>query len=386
MFRTLTCRRLFGLVVLFIVMMVILLIVVFQEESGKSLFIRVIIDKDGFVRVNGRWWYFYGVFCDPLDLIIEFIGLKQVRFDLIYEYLFEVQINGDVVKWICWVWTYLWGVAEQGIGVVLGLLWDVVEDLGDVLMVCKLVEVVKDELVLWFWYFLDEFGCCWELKKVVANLNKVYWMIKKVDFNYLVVICGIWVEFFFVNNVDNVDIFWFNIYFVFDGFWVWTMSETKGYSQWWLTKLVWSVSQVFDWWIGDRCNVIIDKMYWSNVKEIRVQVHVNIVVGVRSSVFYWLFKWVELFYYDICKLFSIWGAVCDLGDELKVFELVLLFFVPKKIQVVMVRFEWTVKEVGCIWDDVYYWQRWYNGNFYVGVVNVGHEWWMKVIVELFILF
>ena len=57
---------------------------------------RVIIDKDGFVRVNGRRRYLYGAFRDPSDSITEFAGLKQARFALTHAYLFEVQLNGSV--------------------------------------------------------------------------------------------------------------------------------------------------------------------------------------------------------------------------------------------------------------------------------------------------
>ena len=380
MSRMLTCRTLFAPVVWSIVMIVGPATVV--AESGKSSPTRVTIDKDGFVRVNGKRRYIYGAFRDPSDSITEFTGLKQARFDLTHEYLFEVQINGDTDKWIRRARIYLRGAAEQGIGVALGLPRDVVEDLGDVPTARKLVEAVKDEPALWLWYLSDEPGRRREPKKVAANLNKVYRMIKKVDPNHPVVICGTRAEFFSVNNADNADILWPNTYPVPDGPWAWTMSETKGYSQRWPTKSVWSVSQAFDWRIGDRRNVITDKTHRPNAKEIRAQVHANIAAGARSSVFYWSPKRVELSHYDIRKLPSIWGAVCDLGDELKVLEPVLLSPAPKKTQAATVRFERTVKEAGRTRDDVYHWQRWHNGSLYVGVVNAGHERRMKVTVEL----
>ena len=210
MSRMLTCRTLFVPVVWSIVMIVVPATVV--AESGKSSPTRVTIDKDGFVRVNGKRRYIYGAFRDPSDSITEFTGLKQARFDLTHEYLFEVQINGDTDKWIRRARIYLRGAAEQGIGVALGLPRDVVEDLGDVPTARKLVEAVKDEPALWLWYLSDEPGRRREPKKVAANLNKVYRMIKKVDPNHPVVICGTRAEFFSVNNADNADILWPNTY------------------------------------------------------------------------------------------------------------------------------------------------------------------------------
>ena len=111
MSRMLTCRTLVAPVVWSIVMIGIPVTGV--AESGKSSPTRVTIDQDGFVRVNGKRRYIYGAFRDPSDSITEFTGLKQARFDLTHEYLFEVQINGDTDKWIRRARTYLRGAAEQ---------------------------------------------------------------------------------------------------------------------------------------------------------------------------------------------------------------------------------------------------------------------------------
>ncbi|MBM79580.1 MAG: hypothetical protein CMJ78_03175 [Planctomycetaceae bacterium] len=343
---------------------------------------KVTIDDDGFVRVNGKRRYLYGAFRDPSDSITEFAGLKQARFDLTHEYLFEQQLNGDVEKWVTRARTYLRGAEEHGVGVALGLPRDVVEDLGDVETARKLVEAVKNEPALWLWYLSDEPGRRPEPKKVAANLNKVYRMIKQVDPNHPVVICGTRAEFFSVNNADNADILWPNTYPVPDGPWHWTMSETSSYSARWPDKSVWSVSQAFDWRIGDRRNVITDRTHRPNAKEIRAQVHANIAAGARSSVFYWSPKRLEGSKYDIRKLPSIWKAVCDIGDELKVLEPVLLAPPPTEKQAARVRFERTVKEAGRTKDNVYHWQRRHNGSLYVGIVNAGHERRMKVTVEL----
>jgi len=257
-----------------------------------------------------------------------------------------------------------------------------VEDLGDVKTARKLIESVKDEPALWLWYLSDEPGRRREPKRVAANLNKIYKMIKQVDPNHPVVICGTRAEFFAVNNADNADILWPNTYPVPDGPWAWTMSETSSYSSRWPSKSVWSVSQAFDWRIGDRRNVITDKTHRPNAKEIRAQVHANIAAGARSTVFYWSPKRIELSKYDIRKLPSIWRSVCDLGDEVKVLEPVLLAPQPSKARAAKVKFERTVKIAGRTRDSVYNWQRWHNGDLYVGIVNAGHERRMKVTVEL----
>lgn len=353
-----------------------------KEEATDGKPTRVTIDPDGFVRINGERRYIYGAFRDPSDSITEFAGLKKARFDLTHEYLFEGQLNGDVDKWVNRARIYLRGAEEHGVGVALGLPRDVVEGLGDVETARKLVEAVKDEPALWLWYLSDEPGRRPEPERVAANLNKIYKMIKEVDLNHPVVICGTRAEFYAVNNADNADILWPNTYPVPDGPWAWTMSETSSYSKQWPTKSVWSVSQAFDWRIGNRRIVITDKTHRPNAKEIRAQVHANIAAGARSTVFYWSPKRVEYSNYDIRRLPSVWGAVCDVGDELKVLEPVLLAPQPTEDQSATVRFERTVKEAGQTKDDVYNWQRWHNRNLYIGVVNAGHERRMKVTVEL----
>ncbi len=352
------------------------------DDATEKKPTRVTIDKDGFVRINGRRRYIYGAFRDPSDSITEFAGLKKARFDLTHEYLFEVQINGDTEKWIRRARIYLRGAAEHGIGVALGLPRDVVEDLGDVATARKLVEAVKNEPALWLWYLSDEPGRRSEPVKVAANLNRVYKMIKQVDPNHPVVICGTRAEFYSVNNADNADILWPNTYPVPDGPWAWTMSETSSYSRKWPTKSVWSVSQAFDWRIGTRQQVITDRTHRPNAREIRAQVHANIAAGARSTVFYWSPKRNDFSKYDIRKLPSIWGAVCDAGDELKVLEPILLSPPPTKNQGAVVKFERTVKPAGRTKDDVYNWQRWHNGSLYVGIVNAGHERRMKVTIDL----
>lgn len=359
-----------------------LLPTVFADDVAPKKPTRVTIDAGGFMRVNGRRRYIYGSFRDPSDSITEFAGLKKARFDLTHEYLFEVQINGDAEKWIRRARIYLKGAAEHGIGVALGLPRDVVEDLGDVATARKLVESVKDEPALWLWYLSDEPGRRSQPKKVAANLNRVYKMIKQVDPNHPVVICGTRAEFYSVNNADNADILWVNTYPVPDGPWAWTMSETSSYSRKWPNKSVWSVSQAFDWRIGNRQQVITDKTHRPNAKEIRAQVHANIAAGARSTVFYWSPKRNDFSKYDIRKLPSVWGAVCNVGDELKVLEPVLLASQPTESQGAAVGFKRTVKPAGRTRDEVYNWQRWYNGSLYVGIVNAGHERRMQVTIDL----
>lgn len=352
------------------------------EDADQRKPTVVTIDEDGFVRVNGKRRYIYGAFRDPSDSITEFSGLKKARFDLTHEYLFEGQLNGDVDKWVERARLYLQGAEQNSVGVALGLPRDVVEDLGDVATARKLVEAVKAEPALWLWYLSDEPGRRREPERVAANLNRIYRMIKQVDPNHPVVICGTRAEFYAVNNADNADILWPNTYPVPDGPWAWTMSETSSYASQWPTKSVWSVSQAFDWRIGNRQNVITDRTHRPNAKEIRAQVHANIAAGARSTVFYWSPRRIERSRYDIRTLPSVWGAVCDLGDELKVLESVLLAPQPTDGHGAKVRFERTVKEAGRTNDDVYNWQRWHNGNLYVGIVNAGHERRMKVTVEL----
>ena len=77
-----------------------------------------------------------------------------------------------------------------------------------------------------------------------------------------------------------------------------------------------------------------------------------------------------------------WKAICDIGDELKVLEQVLLAPQPNDEQKATVQFERTVKEAGRTEDEVYHWQRWREDSLYVGIVNAGYERRMKVTVEL----
>jgi hypothetical protein len=352
-----------------------------EETHGKTP-TRITIDDDGFVRVNGQRRYIYGAYRDPSDSITGFAGLKQARFDMTHEYFFEKNLGGDVDDWISCARIYLRGAEAHGIGVALGLPRNVVESDGDVEIARTLVEAVKEEPALWLWYLSDEPGRRDEPETVAANLHQVYTMIKKVDPNHPVVICGTRPEFFVVNNADNADILWPNTYPVPDGPWAWAMSEPSAYAGRWPDKSIWGVSQAFDWRINERRNVITDQTHRPNAKEIRAQVHANIAAGARSTVFYWSPKRTELSHYDIRKLPSIWGAVCDIGDELKVLEPVLLAPEPAEEMRASVSWERTVKEAGRTHDEVYNWQRRHNDSIYVGIVNAGHERRMKVTVEL----
>ena len=151
------------------------------------------------------------------------------------------------------------------------------------------------------------------------------------------------------------------------------MSETSSYLSRWPSKSVWAVSQAFDWRVSNRHNIITDTTHRPNAKDIRAQVHANIATGAHSTVFYWSPKRIKGSRYDIRRLPSVRGPVCDVGDELKVLESVLLTPLPKHGRSATVRFERTVKEAGRTSDSVYNWQRWYNDNLYVGIVNAGHE-------------
>jgi hypothetical protein len=342
----------------------------------------VTIDEDRFIRVNGKRRYIYGAYRDPSDMLTEFAGLKKARFDLTHAYHFEERFGEGVEGWVNQARRYLRGAGERGLGVALGLPREVVEQLGDVETARKLVEGVRDEPALWLWYLSDEPGHREEGEKVTANLSKVYRMIKDVDPNHPVVICGARAEFYQLANADNADILWVNPYVVPDGPWRWLMSEVSSYAGKWPAKSVWAVPQAFDWRVYNRNQVITDPNHRPNAKELRAQVHAGISAGARSTVFYWSPTRLELSMYDIRKLPSVWGAVCDIGDELKVLEQVLLASPPTEEQEATIQFERTVKEAGRTEDEVYHWQRWHEDSLYVGIVNAGYERRMKVTVEL----
>ena len=101
--------------------------------------------------------------------------------------------------------------------VALGLPREVVEQQGDVETARTLVEGVKNEPALWLWYLSDEPGHREEGEKVTSNLKKIYTMIKEVDPNHPVVICGTRAEFYSVNNAENEDVLRANTYPIPDG-------------------------------------------------------------------------------------------------------------------------------------------------------------------------
>ena len=353
-------------------------------RDGKKKPTVVTIDKDNYIRVNGVRRFIYGSYRDPSDELTEFAGLKKGRFDLTHNYWFERNISGvgSIEKWISNARLFLRGAERNGIGIALGLPRDVVEQAGDVETARKLVEAVKDEPALWLWYLSDEPGHRPKPKEVTANLHKIYKMIKKVDRNHPVVICGAHAEFLNLPNADNCDIMWPNPYTVPDGPWVWTNQVPAMYARKWPNKPQWGVPQAFDWPIGDRWRVIRDQHHRPNAKEVRAQVHSHLAGGVHSIVFYWSPTRHEGSHYDIRKLPSVWRALCDIGDELKVLEPVLLSSKPTKAQAADVNWKRTVKEAGRTKDNVYDWQRWHDGKLFVGVVNAGYERRVQVTIEL----
>lgn len=185
-------------------------------KSGANP-LSITIDKDRFVRVNGKRQYIFGAFHDPSDSVTEFAGLKKARFDLTHEYLFEGQLNGNVNRWIERARQYLACTDEDRLGIALGLPSDVVKDLGDVEIACRLVEAVKDEPALWLWYLTDGPGRRPEPENVAANLNRIYRRIKETSPNHPVVICGTRAEFYSVNNAENEDVLRANTYPIPDG-------------------------------------------------------------------------------------------------------------------------------------------------------------------------
>ncbi len=352
------------------------------DAAEKGSPTKITIDDGGFIRVNGKRRYIYGAYRDPSDELNQFAGLKKARFDMTHAYHFEERFGHGAEAWVDQARRYLRDAGEHGIGVALGLPREVVEQQGDVETARTLVEGVKNEPALWLWYLSDEPGHREEGEKVTSNLKKIYTMIKEVDPNHPVVICGARAEFYELDNADNADILWVNPYVVPDGPWKWLMSEVSNYAKRWPSKSVWAVPQAFDWRVYDRNQVITDDTHRPNAKELRAQVHAGIAAGARSTVFYWSPTRLELSMYDIRKLPSVWKAICDIGDEVKVLEQVLLAPQPNDEQKAAVQFERTVKEAGRTKDEVYHWQRWHEDSLYVGIVNAGYERRMKVTVEL----
>ena len=157
-------------------------------EAGK-----VELRDDGVMLLDGRAQLVYGAFRDPSDDRQDFAGLKSAGFNLTHSYYFEnfkVDSSDAADRWIREARQYLRDAEAAGVGVFMGFPRNLVFA-GDTQTIQQLVEAIKDEPALWFWYTLDE--PLLQMKKFTAGswhetLTQIYEAIRQRDTDHPVVV------------------------------------------------------------------------------------------------------------------------------------------------------------------------------------------------------
>ncbi len=152
---------------------------------------------DGVMLLDGEPTTVYGTFRDPSDERMEFDGIKEAGFNLTHDYGFEqfkVGSPEDEARWIADAREYLRAAEGHGLGVFMGLPRNLVYA-GDTGALGRLVEAVRDEPALWFWYTLDEpllqkasFARASPGRQWHEVLTDVYNTIKRLDGDHPVVV------------------------------------------------------------------------------------------------------------------------------------------------------------------------------------------------------
>lgn len=379
-----------------------------QEAAGPS---KVEIQK-GRVLINGQPRIMYGTYRDPSDDWREFAGIRQAGFNLVHDYRFErphttKNIDAEVDKWIADAKEYLRLAHENGCGTFLGIprilagsnkISDLTHE-QQAAYITKMVNAVKDEPALWFWYLADEpTGVALKLEKemkyqeladYLAYFGNAYKTIKQADPNHPVAI---------VDTDDRIlampvfsakycDTIWPDIYGrayspMATARWTKILGEKfdkpvlgvphggtgLAYVQ---TKFVRKNPDQHP--VQMRMN---DRTIENKPRYLRVYLHSLISVGSPGLVFYWSPKWQHHMSKDTPGQFK---ALCRLGKEIKMLEPIFLSTEP--VEGVEVEIDhwgaynraWELygkdtmtREQITARKPLMYWQRKYDGAIYMG--------------------
>ena len=155
---------------------------------------KVEMKPDGIMLLNGKPQFVYGTYRDPSDDWKDFSGIKKAGFNLVHDYYFE---NARGYKkgadgWIKDAREYLALAKKHQVGVFMGIPRELIRKM-ELDEIRKLIEAVKEEDALWFWYLYDEPSHSkrnkWNDKYTVDQILKnVYQLIKSVDPDHPVII------------------------------------------------------------------------------------------------------------------------------------------------------------------------------------------------------
>ena len=377
-------------------------------QAGPS---KVVIET-GRVLINGQPITIYGTFRDPSDDWREFSGIVEAGFNLVHDYRFEnpqttKNLDAEVDKWIADAKEYLALAHKNGCGTFLGIPrilagCNTISDLTheqQAAYITKMVNAVKDEPALWFWYLADEpTGVALKLEKemkyreladYLAYFGNAYATIKKADPNHPVAI---------VDTDDRIlempifsakycDTIWPDIYGrAYSTLTTarWTEALRKKFNKPTLgvphggTGLA-HIQGVIRRNKHDQHPVQMrmnDRTNENKPRYLRVYLHSLIAAGSPGLVFYWS----PVYFHNVPKdTPGQWKALCDLGKEIKMLEPVFLSTEPVEgIEVEIDHWgaynrawelygkETMTREEITALKPLMYWQRKHDGAIYMG--------------------
>lgn len=338
------------------------------------------LDKNGTLSIKGKKVFIYGTYHHLNDNWQDFTGLKQAGFNLVHTYHFE-NWNKSLEDYLYDAKKYLDLAHKAGMGVFLGLPRNMVKQ-GDVKSIKTIVNALKNKPALWFWYLYDE--------PAQAGLNpktclEIFRAIKSIDKQRPIVI------------TDNCK-FDSQVYAACDMIWtdrypapfgilpVWEVQKEAGAL--WPNRKIWSVPHV-------HSDLEMSKGYHSlglyndaehlhrpNAKEIKAMLHCGLAGGARGEI---------LYQYCNTKMQQrrpkAWQAIVETGKLFKQLNDILVASEPKTPVMIKVK-DWKTRYEALARPypnyrgsypkllkkpEVVAWQREYNGELYIGLVNAGYQ-------------
>ena len=377
-----------------ILILIFLILVVKSFAASK-----VELKANGLMLLNGRPKFVFGAYRDPSDNWRDFSGIKKAGFNMVHDYYFENGrgYKGGMQQWIKDAKSYLALAKKNDVGVFLGIPRKLIHS-AKFEEIKQLVNAVKDEDALWFWYLYDEPSHRkkhdWDQTQTVDQiLKKAYGTIKEADPNHPVVIVDSskWVK-KYPDAVRYCDTIWADCYSIpysstNIGRDVLTLKEIFP------DKVIWAVpvATTNRPFVKNTVRKKYSKEYFvpktihtdqtnnTGPKAIVSQFHASIAAGAKGVIYYWLPKYMVKIDRDTPRA---WQALIGLGKLVKELQPILVSTdkVSSKVQVsndmwglalrnrMLFNNALSKKQLYSI-RPVMSWQRMYKGELYMGFTN-----------------
>ena len=311
-----------------------------KAEPSKPSKVRIVGSR---VYVDNQPIIIYGTYRDPSDDWREFSGIRQAGFNLVHNYRFSnpqdpramKNLDAELDKWIADAREFL-GLAEKhNVGVFLDvprlLFKPQLSPQRQAECLTRIVNAVKNEPALWFWYLYDEPTVhaislrkqmkYQELADWVDSNHRAYKIIKKLDPNHPVTIVDS------PKRIDQVPVFSAKCCDT-----IWPDVYARAYGNLSVARGVIELRKRFDKpTLGvpnggtglahlNRKVTFNDRTNENKPRYLRAKLHALIAADSPGLVFYWSPKYLHNVPKDTPKQ---WQAICKLGREIKKLQPVL---------------------------------------------------------------